>query len=122
MAIQSQGGALPRDNQGVPIPVGVSIVTQDGTATPKVSPLVLTTGVTTLTVPANAIGIDLTAENDDICYGDNSTLDATSPAAGAGTGVLYEGGNKTIPLAGMTSFYLRARNDNALAIFHFIKL
>lgn len=122
MAVSNKGGGLSTDGDNHPIPVGNSIVTQDATGTPKVSPLALTVTVVALTVPANAIGIDLTAESDDICYGDNTTLDATSPAAAQGCGLLYEGSNKIIPLAGTTTFYIRARNDNALLFFHFIKL
>ena len=113
-------GALAIDPRGTPIQVGGRISTQDATGTPKVSPLALTTGVTTLTVPTNAIGIDLTAESDDICYGDNSTLDASSPADGAGCSLLYEGSNKIKPCGAMTSFYVRARNDNAVLFFDWI--
>jgi hypothetical protein len=113
-------GALPVDPRGNSIPVGGRIGTQDATGTPKVSPLALTVTVVALAVPSNAIGIDITAESDDVCYGDNTTLDATSPATDQGASLLYEGSNKIKPCGGMTSFYVRARNDNALLFFDWI--
>ena len=119
-AIDNKVGALPKDTRGVSIQVASRNTTQDATATPKVSPLALTVTPVALTVPTNAIGVKFTAESDDVCHGENSTLDATSPADGQGCDVLYEGSPEIIALAAMSTYYVRARNDNAVLFFRWI--
>lgn len=57
-------GSLGRDNNGTAIQTATSFVTQDGTATPKVSPLAYDTTVTALVAPAGAVQLILAPSSD----------------------------------------------------------
>lgn len=118
--IDTKVAAQALDARGNPIPLVGYWAFEDATGTPKVSPVALTTGVTTLTLPTSCIGVSIYAESDDILFGDNTNLTGTTgQTTGKGSDIIPEGTKEFIPLTGMTTLKLRARNDNATAFIKY---
>ena len=112
--------ALPKDANNEPIQVATHAQTQDATGTPQVSPFTVSNSTVTIVVPNGAIAFIVRPTAADMLIGDNTTLDNTSPADGAGCFLIPENEKHAYPCAGAEAIYLlRAAGVDVLAYYYF---
>ena len=78
MAVSNKGGALSLDGDGHPIQDGAYTLFQDGTATPQISPLAITTATKTIAIPSNAVKAFFRVRGCAMRFGAGINLDATA--------------------------------------------
>lgn len=102
---------LSRDGSSAPIPSGNGILTADISGSPKLSPLAITTGVTTIAVPMNAAEMVIYSDVA-VRIGEALALSSyfTIPATTAWV----------IPLAHSDNVYLRADSGTGTLQFYFV--
>lgn len=102
---------LVRDDNRVPIMTGSGILTADATSSPQNSPLAITTGVTTIVVPPNAVEMVVIP----------SVAMRISEDAGMSTYfVLPASASWGIPLGNTDQIYLRSDSGSGTLQFCFI--
>ena len=117
-AIESQGGALPKDVNKFPIQVARGCVYQDADPSPNVSPLTVSSTAIDLIMPDNAVVLHLLPTGDDLRFGDNATLDGTEDE---GYFLLPSGTLRPIPVSGGDAVYLK-RNSGDVTLFFYIEV
>lgn len=108
-------GTLTKDGMGTSIQTSSRFSNRDDT--PLESPITVTDTVTPLIPPANAIGVWITASNDVLLVGDNSTLNNSSPAANQGCDAILSGGKAFIGTSRGNNVFLRRETGDVLVYF-----
>lgn len=98
--------ALARDDDRVPIQIGSSFQTADGTGTPITSPLTLTGSVQTLTVPVGAVEV--------ILYPLADSLQVSEIVGMTQSDVIAAGSKESYPCARMATVYVKGTNTDTL--------
>jgi hypothetical protein len=107
---RSNFGGQVVDSNRVAMPYGSNIQTQDATASPVASPLVMSGSVQTLTKPTNATQITITAFTSVVDVSEDSTMSVYD--------VIPVGGARTYDVSRQQFIYLKGTSPN-LAAFVF---
>ena len=116
MAVSNKGGALSLDGDGHPIQDGAYTLFQDGTATPQISPLAITTALKTIAIPSNAVKAFFRVRGCAMRFGAGANLDAT---ADDGYALLADGESIEVPCSKGNTVYFKADTGTGNVDFFF---
>lgn len=105
-------GRLARDDNRIPISTASAFVTADVTATPKTSPLTVSSTEVVISVPTNAVEMVITDVDNDLRVSEVTGMAQYFVCLAANTAPVH------IPVAGMDTIYLK-RNGGSDAVTQF---